>query len=243
MTAVEGPTNVTGLRDFEKILVARLRATLLRMFEQPGFTAQLAEDLGRELSGEPKRRIPFEYSPLETNLRELASACGEIDECLRALDDSIAYLAEWPEGAGPETRIRHLRYHLGHRMHELYMLRVRIVDVLKKARRRFGTREVIKLTLSIEDTVERALRPLVDARGGHVHQLRIDAQLVGGVATTFVAFHGLPELSDALDTLIEHAQLQKLVEARQQKEVIEKLVDTVFAAVGPAIVEAIDQSR
>jgi hypothetical protein len=127
-----------------------------------------------DLSG-PRTLDRPQLTPLQTFQEKLFYQYLEIDKSFNALKDIELYVGRFPY-KGAVSRPNHLRYHVENHLHEIYVLRERLVKYVKVVRRAYRsdpTAAEIRYALqALEAFIEKSLGGIVVTRGNHVHHAR-----------------------------------------------------------------------
>jgi len=112
----------------------------------------------------------------EAIVYDLYRGLEEIEETHRHLKDIEIYIRRFPYGDTDISRVRHLGYHIGNFLGEVYILKERLIAYLnkiKKLHRADRRRLLVERRLEpIYQYVSNSLENIVAVRGGHVHDLR-----------------------------------------------------------------------
>lgn len=168
---------------------------------------------------------------------------SEIDIALGALRDIELYVSRFPYTRRGIPRSRYLAYHYESYMHELYLLRERVKRHLTQVERMYrrdrnGTAIQRLLTECIE-RFGRAVKVVVDQRGGHVHVKRFKHKEIDQLH--------LIELADPDNRIVPRRDLNRLFrlltkqirgELSQQSDCVVQALDEVGTTLSKVVLKS-----
>lgn len=110
-------------------------------------------------------------------LAELFNGLSEIHNSYESLQDAELYVRRFPFGGTRITRDRYLRYVVENHLHEIYILKERLVKYLRRVERLYKKDKQLasirRGAAPLYKLVSQSLSPLTTSRNTHVHNFRM----------------------------------------------------------------------
>ena len=147
------------------------------MIKELGPTEELNENLQRTILGEPE--TPYEPGPMTRDQQfavKMFREFAEIHTCIERLKDFETYVSRFPFARTRITRDAYLQMVVEAHLHELYLLRERLISLAKRIARAYKkdaeSKRIARIANALEEFVLKALGSFTTVRGNHVHVRR-----------------------------------------------------------------------
>lgn len=119
-------------------------------------------------------------------LTVLFSGLSEISNSYESLRDAELYIRRFPFNNTRVTRDRYLKYVIENHLHEIYVLKERLLKYLKQIERLYRKdqhyAEIKKGTIPLYKLVSEGLKKFTTLRNSHVHELRVAFESVDRIS-------------------------------------------------------------
>ena len=144
---------------------------------KPEHNPQYGDRLMKSLRGEPLEPVTLaKMTRDEQFAATMFRRFTEIHNCIERLKDCEAYVGSFPFKRGRITRHAYLQLVVEAHLNELYVLRERLLAYAKTVERAYRkdlhSKEIAKVTASLEAFVVKVLSSFARARGSHIHEYR-----------------------------------------------------------------------
>jgi hypothetical protein len=226
---------VSSLEKFQRRLVDGLSAYLQR--EIPARKQEIIDQLRAQVeSGAPRRPLGAPPTRREQFLATLRELTIEVVDSIEGLRDVHRYLHAFPAESDSAARIRYLKYHLEHRLHELFILRDRLLRLAKRLERSYKRDPragvVAETTRQIGTAVSEAFRGPTAVRHEHVHEARFKDPRIDAIEF----FHAAsidspnPEFTELLAQVLEGERVRWRQTLAQELDALDHALEVVFKA-------------
>lgn len=133
------------------------------------------------LYGESDKNVkvkPAQLSPEEKLLVRFFYANTEIHNAIERLKDCETYISRFPFQKTRVTRPAYLRFIVEGQLHEIYLLKERLVSFVKLVKKAYrkdrSGQQIDAVTSALIKVIEQSFESAVSVRGSHVHKRRYD---------------------------------------------------------------------
>ncbi len=178
-----------------------------------------------------------EFSGNELFFRKIFYGFTEIYKSFEILQDVEVYLETFPFAKSSVTKERYLRQHVEAYLHEIYILKERLLSYLKIIQRQY--RGTIKESVTkqkatvITDLVNNSLSGLIETRGSHVHHARFSDKYLDRLASLelLARFGDEPDFVTHYDIAYQDARRHWIDIIQRNKSALSDLLDLYFAGI------------
>ena len=142
-----------------------------------GPSDDLGENLMQTLLGKPE--TPYTPPPMTRDQQfavKMFRDFGEIHTCIERLKDFETYVSRFPFGRTRITRDAYLQMVVEGHLHDLYLLKERLIAFAKRIARAYkrdsDSKRIARGAMALEEFVLKALGRFIKVRGNHVHVKR-----------------------------------------------------------------------
>lgn len=201
--------------------------------------ADFNKAIGDDLEGLPYTPLNLPVDDDERLLNQVLRGFIEIDQSLTCLDTIGIYIRRNPyRGLGVKDA-EYLRYHFENYLHEVYLLRERLVRYLGTLRDVYRdsnvAAELLPLLKQMKKPVVGMLEPLTEPRREHVHERRVqdpELQRLSLLQTLSVAVPAFKQLSDVMQ---RNVRKEKIRWMRETTAEVRRRVDLYFAVLNKVL--------
>jgi hypothetical protein len=122
------------------------------------------------------RQVDSDLTPRDEYFSMIFKGFKEITASFTQLRDIEIYIRRFPYRNTSISRSRHLEYHIGNYLQEIYILRNRLINYLTRIRRAFRkspqASDANKICGTLNTLVETTFKSITLSRGDHVHRRR-----------------------------------------------------------------------
>lgn len=150
---------------------------IVPVIKELGISGEISKNLQQTILGEPE--TPYDAAPMTRDQQfavRMFRDISEIHTCVERLKDFETYVSRFPFQRTRITRDAYLQFVVEGHLHELYLLRERLIALAKHIARAHkkdsDSKKVLRITNALEKFVLEALGRFTNVRGSHVHVRR-----------------------------------------------------------------------
>ncbi len=159
---------------------------------------------------EGPRSTDHTNSPYELFIAsKLFKPMSEILNTIEAIENIAVYARSFPYKRQGVSRVAYLKYHVENYLHELYLLKNRLISYLKLVERAYKKSEISEHVhnsiLPLYKIINNALKGYIDVRGTHVHQNRYTDNDFDRLSSLELLSRGQDQFGVVMNNLLDSA--------------------------------------